>query len=84
MFGVKSGMFRDCTLYSYKDGFFYAPSDTYGIECIQQITEVKTAKGTSLSAAYITGHLANLLKNKKNLSYKEAKEFLIQGSEKEG
>lgn len=83
VFGVKSDMFNDCTLYSYKDGFFYAPLGTDGIECIQRIADIRAAKGTSMAAAYISGHLAEILKNSNNLSYNEAKEVLLQRLKKE-
>jgi subtilisin family serine protease len=83
VFGVKSYMFNDYKFYTYKDGFFYAPLGTCDIECIQKISNIKTAKGTSMSAAYISGHLAEILKNKNNLSYKEAKEILLQRLKKE-
>ena len=83
VFGVKSDMFKDCTLYSYKDGFFYAPLGTESIDCIQKISDIKTAIGTSMSAAYITGHLAEILKSNNNLSYKEAKEVLLHRLKKE-
>lgn len=83
VFGVKSDTFNDCTLYSYKDGFFYAPLGTYGIECIQKISDIRNAEGTSMSAAYISGHLAGILESNNNFSYKEIKEVLLQGLKKE-
>ncbi len=78
VFGVKSDMFDDCARYSYNQGFFYAPPGTYGIDAIQQIPSIRNAMGTSMSAAYISGHLAEILKTKNNLSYKEAKEILLK------
>ena len=77
VFGVKSDMFDDCMQYSYNRGFFYASPWTYGIECIQKIPEIRTARGTSMSAAYMSGHLAEILKTKNNISHKEAKEILL-------
>jgi len=82
VFGVKAEIFENCMQYSYKDGFFYAPLGTDGIDCIQEIPILRAAKGTSMSAAYISGHLAVILKNKKKLSLKEAKEALLQGCKK--
>lgn len=79
--GVKSDMFDNCTQYSYKDGFFYAPAGTQGIHCIQEIPAMRNARGTSMSAAYITGHLAKMLKN--NLSPEEARDALLMGQKKE-
>ncbi len=76
--GVKSDRFDECTQYSYKDGFFFAPAGIEGIGCIQEIPDIRTARGTSMSAAYISGHLAAILKNNKNLSLKEAKEALLK------
>ncbi len=75
--GVKSQKFEDCMQYLYKDSFFYAPIGTEGIDCIQKIPDIKNAKGTSMSAAYISGHLAAILIN--NVSPNEAKEVLLQG-----
>lgn len=83
VFGVKSDMFDDYTRYSYKDGFFYAPLGTSGIECIEKLPYIRDAKGTSMSAAYISGHLAEILKNNNNFSYKEVKEVLLQKLKKE-
>lgn len=76
VFGVKSDNFDNYMLYSYKNGFFYAPSQIYRNSNIN-------ARGTSMSAAYISGHLAVVLKNKDNISYEEAEKFLIQGIKKE-
>ncbi len=76
--GVKSEKFENCMQYSYKDGFFYAPTGTDGIDCIQERPDIRAAKGTSMSAAYISGHLARIIKDKVNLSYKEAKEALLK------
>ena len=83
VFGVKADLFDDCTRYSYQNSFFYAPSDTYGIECIQAISDVSTASGTSMSAAYMSGHIANILKNNHNISYKNVKEALLQKMKEE-
>ncbi len=81
--GVKADFFDNCMQYSYKRGFFYAPIGTTGIECIQQILSIRDAKGTSMAAAYITGQLAQILKNNNNLTPKEAKEALIKNITKE-
>ena len=77
--GVKAGWFDDCMKYSYKQGFFHAPAGIDGIEFLQEIPDIQNVRGTSLSAAYISGHLALMLKDKNNLSYKEAKEALQKG-----
>jgi hypothetical protein len=77
--GVKSEKFENCMQYSYKDRFFYAPLGTDGIDYVQEIPDIRAAKGTSMSAAYISGHLARILNNKNNLSYREAKEALLKG-----
>lgn len=76
--GVKADSFDDYMQYSYKQGFFYAPSGIEGIECLQEIQDIKNVRGTSLSAAYISGHLARIVKDKKNLSYNEAIEELLK------
>lgn len=78
VFGVKSGVFSDDTQYSYNQGFFCTPPSTYGIECIQRVPDIRNARGTSMSAAYISGHLAEILKNENKLSYKEAKGILLK------
>ena len=77
--GVKSDNFDDCMQYSYKNGFFCAPAGIDGIQCLQGIPDIQNVSGTSLSAAYISGHLAGILKDKNNLSYKEATEALQKG-----
>ncbi len=84
VFGVKSDLLDNYKQYYYQRGFFYAPIGTEGIDCIQEISSIKNAKGTSIAAAYITGHLAVLLKNNQNLSLKEAKAALIQGDYRRG
>ncbi len=80
--GVKSDGFQDCMQYSYKSGFFYAPGGISGIECLQQIPYIHNIRGTSLSAAYISGHLARILRDNNDLCYKKAKEALLQGLKK--
>lgn len=80
--GVKSDRFEDSMQYSYKSKFFYAPGGISGIECLQQIPYIQNVRGTSLSAAYISGHLARILKDNKDLCYKKAKEALLQGLKK--
>ncbi len=77
--GVKSDRFDDCMQYSYKKGFFYAPAGIDGIECLKGVPNIQNVRGTSLSAAYISGHLARVLKDKNKFSYKEAKEALLKG-----
>ncbi len=77
--GVKSDNFDDCMQYSYKNGFFCAPAGIHGIQCLQGIPDIQNVSGTSLSAAYISGHLAGILRDNNNLSYKEAKEALQKG-----
>ena len=76
--GVKAAFFKNSSEYLHKHGFFYAPIGTEGISCIQKISEIKNAKGTSMAAAYISGHLAMILNDSKELSFKEAKETLIR------
>jgi len=79
--GVKADRFDDCMQYSYNQGFFYAPAGIDGIESLQSLQEISALgniRGTSLSAAYISGHLARLLKDKNNFSYNEAKEALLK------
>ena len=77
--GVKSDRFDNCMQYSYKSGFFCASAGIDSIDCLKEISELRNVSGTSFSAAYISGHLARILKHKKNLSYKQAKEALLQG-----
>lgn len=84
VFGVKSDSFENCKQFYYNSGFFYAPFGTHGIDCIQEIPSIRNANGTSMSAAYITGHLAEILKNNRNLSLSEAKDALIQGDYRKG
>ncbi len=77
--GVKAETFENCIEYSYNRGFFYAPIGTYGIDYNQEIPSIRDARGTSISAAYISGHLAVILSNNRNLTIKEAKKALIEG-----
>jgi Subtilase family. len=81
--GVKSDRFDDCMQFSYRDGFFVAPAGTEDIGCIRDIPDMRNARGTSMSAAYISGHLAGILKNNKNFCLNEVKEALLQGLKKE-
>ncbi len=78
VFGVKSANFDDYMQYFYKEGFFYAPGGTEGVDSIQKIPCIKNTRGTSLSAAYISGHLARILKDNNSISFKETEEALIQ------
>ena len=79
VFGVKSDSFDNCKQYYYKRGFFYAPFETGGIDCIQEISSIRDAKGTSIAAAYLTGHLAEIIKRNGKLSLKQIKNALIKG-----
>ncbi len=45
--------------YGYRDDFFYAPLNAPGIHGYHG-KDLKDAIGTSMSAAYITGHIANI------------------------
>ncbi|WP_278245952.1 S8 family serine peptidase [Ruminiclostridium cellobioparum] len=75
--GVKSGFFENYKQYSYKKGFFLAPDGTKGIAHIQEVPVMKNSRGTSMSAAYISGHLAEILKKYKNFSANDATRILI-------
>lgn len=75
--GVKSKIFNSYMQYSYKHGFFYAPLGVDGLIC-KELIKYRKSRGTSMSAAYITGHLAEILNNNEQLSYKEVKKALIK------
>lgn len=56
--GVKRAQFNNVKHYSYKNGFFYAPT---GLNKVQGSYELeRDIGGNSIAAAYITGHIANL------------------------
>ncbi len=74
--GVKGGSFKDKSEFYYKDKFFYAPPDTENIPGMEAY-KCRCMRGTSMSAAYMTGHIANLLTAKTSLSHEALKELLI-------
>ncbi len=74
--GVKADVFSNCMNYSYRRGFFYGPIGTEGINSIEEIPAISKSRGTSMAAAYISGHLAEILKKNKKLSHGEAREAL--------
>ena len=77
--GVKSAKL-DINQYMYKNGFFYAPGGTEGIAGIEDIYCISPIMGTSISAAYITGHIANLKYSNDGIKNKEIIKSLINGS----
>lgn len=58
--GVKGADIHNVNEYFYKDNFFYAPLIIKGIRGIDQLEFSNQTCGTSMSAAYITGHLAKI------------------------
>jgi hypothetical protein len=79
VFGVKGGNFKEIMQYSYRDDFFYAPLNASGIQGYDG-KDLKEACGTSISAAYITGHIANIRLNIGNSSIETIKNILIINS----
>ncbi len=79
VFGVKGDNFKDIMHYSYRDDFFYAPLNAPEIQGCHG-KDLKDAVGTSMSAAYITGHIANIRLNMGNLSIEKIKSILILNS----
>ncbi len=79
VFGVKGGDFKEITQYGYQDGFFYAPLSAAGISGYGG-KDLKEACGTSVSAAYISGHIANIKLNGGNLNNRIIKSVLINNS----
>lgn len=62
--GVKADLSGSFFKYYFKDDFFYAPCTAEGIPGVDADKD-KHLAGTSYSAAYITGHIANLKINNK-------------------
>lgn len=58
--GVKASHPTDLSIIYYKNNFFYAPSGVDGIKDINEICIGGNIKGTSMSAAYITGYIARM------------------------
>lgn len=79
VFGVKSGSFKENQHYSYRSGFFYAPFSGAGIPGYG-LEDLSEASGTSISAAFITGHLANIRLKTGPISNKNLKGKLIEKS----
>ncbi|NLI11742.1 MAG: S8 family serine peptidase, partial [Peptococcaceae bacterium] len=80
--GVKADIFDSCFQYYYNNGFFHAPLSAEGIPGFEEIG-YKLVNGTSISSAYITGHVANILYE---TNYKDAatvKKLLISNSIKQ-
>lgn len=61
VFGVRGNSLKNYKMFYYKDNFFYAPYDLSPELLASE--KMKNVKGTSISAAYITGHICNILKN---------------------
>ena len=81
VFGVKADKRLVGSEYYYQKGFFYAPVGVEHIPDVQKIPDYQMACGSSMSAAYITGHLAKYLYNLSENSkwnYNEAKKILIR------
>lgn len=76
VFGVKGRDLKDSAHYRYKDGFFYAPFSGAGVKGYGG-TDLKNACGTSMSAAYMTGHIANLMMENGHLGNEEIKRMLL-------
>jgi len=64
--GVKGAKTDSIAKFGYMNGFFYAPVGATCIEGIDEIDGAECIKGTSMAAAYITGHLA-LIKHLKDI-----------------
>lgn len=81
--GVKGADLQDTNDYFYKDKFYYAPYGVKGI-CDANQLEFKDPCGSSMAAAYITGHLARAKSHFKAtgnydlLQYLECKSSIIE------
>ncbi|WP_460284464.1 S8 family serine peptidase [Clostridium botulinum] len=64
--GVRGKFMRDYKSYEYKDGFFYTPIDVKNIYEMKELVNGESLIGNSMSAAYLTGHIA-LIKYQKNI-----------------
>lgn len=81
--GVKADPSKKLLQYSYKNGFFYAPASVEGISGIERYTKVFNAYGSSMAAAYITGHIVKDIYNEEmndidscNDAYKMLKKYI--------
>ncbi|WP_340148331.1 S8 family serine peptidase [Ruminiclostridium hungatei] len=77
VFGVKGGNFSENLHYSYKSGFFYAPLNAAGVPGYGG-EDLSRASGTSISAAFITGHLANIRLNTGPINNRNLKKILLE------
>lgn len=78
--GVKSGDYKSYMEYEYKKGFFYSP---YNISQIDGMNELqnKNMCGSSIAAAYITGHIATIkYKNYSQENYEIIKELKLNAN----
>jgi len=80
--GVKAGIFEDNLKYFCKNGFLYAPSSAKNVPGVAE-AGAKYAKGTSISAAYITGHIARIMSEKKLVDTSKIKEMIIMNQSEE-
>lgn len=70
--GVKANIGNDDMKIKFKNGFFYAPSIAIDAYKETNISYEKQLKGTSISAAYITGNLALIKSEKDNIKNSDA------------
>lgn len=59
--GVKARDLANYNDFLYQNGFFYAPFNLNEIKDAETLGNTSNCNGSSMSAAYITGHLANIL-----------------------
>lgn len=69
--GVKAAKDIELDEYYFKKNMFYAPAHLQGVDGSDLIKDAYGYSGTSFSAAYITGHLANLISNNNSLDADE-------------
>lgn len=74
--GVKSGGVENNLKYFYKNDFFYAPASAEHIPGVAE-TGAQHANGTSIAAAYITGHIAGIMLEKNLRDVTEVTKLMI-------
>ncbi len=69
--GVKSARNHPCNDCFYKNRrFYFASSKISGIEAINELNN-NNMRGTSVAAAFITGHIANIIETEKSINKQE-------------
>lgn len=76
--GVKSTHLCNYNDYYYRGGFFYAPNEVKGINGICELQYGCSMTGNSMGAAFITGHIANILFKNRSYNYENILGILKQ------